>query len=225
VNLVPAEALRPEDALGATDVIDADHPAIVARAAEIVAPLRADGAVTPDAEIAAVFAWVRDTIAYDMAPDLVDRTSWRASDTLERGWGFCQHKAVLLAALGRSLGHPVALAFQSVIDATIPDRFEVYLPQKRMRPHGLAAVWLDGRWQRLDPSLPASMCARRGLQVVEWTPGHDALLPATDASGATHCTIEEEMGLAGDLPDDMVAATMALTFLHTDEYKSAARRN
>jgi hypothetical protein len=31
---------------------------------------------------------VRDEVAFDMAPDLPSREAWRASATLERGYGF-----------------------------------------------------------------------------------------------------------------------------------------
>ena len=126
--------------------------------------------------------------------------------------------------MARAAGVPAVLAYQSVIEHRLPDRFESYLPGKRMRPHGLSAVWIGGRWQQLDPSLHREMCDRRGLRLVEWVPGSDALLPESDLSGRPHCTIEEELGMHVDLPDQIVTSTMALEFLHTEEFRTAVRR-
>ena len=209
----------PDEALRATSVIDHEHPLVTEMTNRLV-----DGRSTPMDRVAVLFEWVRDEIEYDMAPDLRGRDSWRASATLERGWGFCQQKAVLLTAMARAAGVPAALSYQSVIEHRLPDRFEVYLPDKRMRPHGLSAVRIGDRWQRLDPSLHREMCDRRGLHVVEWKPGTDALLPRFDRAGQPHCTIEEDLGSYVDLPEHIVASTMALTFLHTEEFRMAVRR-
>lgn len=208
-----------DQALLATAVIDHDHPLVQETTQRLI-----EGCSSPAARVAVLFEWVRDEIVYDMAPDLVDRDSWRASATIERGWGFCQQKAVLMTAMARAAGVPAVLVYQSVIEHRLPDRFEIYLPEKRMRPHGLSAVRVDGRWQRLDPSLHREMCDRRGLHVVEWTPGADAVLPEFDLAGRPHCTIEEDLGAYADLPDHIVATTMALGFLHTDEFRAAVRR-
>lgn len=209
---------RSAGVLAATSVIDHEHPLVRDTTLQLI-----DGRSTPVDRMTTLFRWVRDEIAYDMAPDLSDRGSWRASDTIGRGWGFCQQKAVLLTAMARAAGVPAVLAYQSVIEHRLPDRFEVYLPEKRMRPHGLSAVWIDGRWQQLDPSLHREMCDRRGLQLVEWVPGENALLPQLDLAGQPHCTIEEDLGMYDDLPDHIVAATMALSFLHTEEFRSEVR--
>ena len=204
--------------LAATSVIDHRHPLVRETTRQLI-----DGQSTPADRVTTLFEWVRDEIAYDMAPDLRDRRSWRASDTIDRGWGFCQQKAVLLTAMARAAGVPAVVAYQSVIEHRLPDRFDVYLPEKRMRPHGLSAVWIDGRWQQLDPSLHREMCDRRGLQVVQWVPGEDALLPQLDRAGQPHCTIEEDLGMYDDLPDHIVGATMAHAFLHTEEFRSEVR--
>lgn len=65
--------------LADTIAINHRHPIVSDTAREIVA-----GESEPERAIAALFEWVRDEIVYDMAPDLNDRESWRASDTIER---------------------------------------------------------------------------------------------------------------------------------------------
>lgn len=208
-------------ALGADDVIDWDSEQVKSVASHFRA------LVGPDevAIVGELFAWVRDKIAFDMAPDVQDRSNWAASSTIERRWGFCQQKAIALVALCRASGIPAVLVYQSVIDARMPDSFEKYLPGKRMDPHGLAAVHVGGCWQRLDPTIHREMSRRAGLRNVEWHPGSDALLPTTDLKGDPHCSIEYEYEVSVTLPEWVVEATLQLPFLHDSDFLWIAARH
>lgn len=210
----------PLTALGDTDVMDTGHPLIRRTARQLTEA--ADGET---GFVRAAFDWVRDGIRYDMAPDLHSRGDWVASRTVERGWGFCQQKAVVLAALLRAGGVPSALCFQRLLDHKIPPRYVEFLGSQEMVFHGLTAAYVDGRWVRLDASLDRSLCERRGYRVVEWDGGGDALLPGTDLEGHPHFVLEEELGCFPDLVPAMYDGTMGLTFLHSEEYQRLARRN
>jgi transglutaminase-like putative cysteine protease len=211
----------PDLALGVDDVIDWDSEQVTSVAAHVQALAGHDEV----AIVARLFAWVRDEIAFDMAPDVQSRSSWAASNTIERRWGFCQQKAIALVALCRASGIPAVLVYQSVIDARMPDSFEKYLPGKRMDPHGLAAVHVGGCWQRLDPTIHREMSRRAGLRNVEWRPGSDALLPETDVHGDPHCSIEYEHEVSITLPEWVVDATLQLPFLHDPDFLSIAARH
>ena len=193
----PARCLSP------TPVIDSDAPAVMTRMAELTAGLRGEG---PRA--AALFRHVRDAIRYDFTPTLPDRSAWLASATLARGQGFCQQKSVLLVALARATGIPAALVFQHIVDWKLRDtRFEAVLPGGVILYHGLCALWLDGAWRAIDPSLDRELCARRRYKVVEVSDrtgmapqGGDALLPADDLDGQRHFDILGQAGPYADLP-------------------------
>ena len=61
-----------------------------------------------------LFDHVRDEVAYEMAPRFDEgRDEWKASATLERGYGFCQQKAVALAALLRARGIPAGIVVRT----------------------------------------------------------------------------------------------------------------
>ena len=139
--------MLPDDSfLAATEIIDADDPAVAALAAE----LRAD---TPDATIAATFAHVRDRIAHvdddASATDAVTGTiAVSASETLAAGVGHCFSQSHLLAALLRANGIPAGLRYQVVDSGTGGDVL-----------HGIVAAWAPylsatGGWLLMDPRFP-----------------------------------------------------------------------
>lgn len=131
---MPWEVAEPERYLASDEIVDGDHPRIVALAAE----LRAGSA--GDVEYArAAYEYVRDRVAHSY--DAEDpRVSVTASETLTNGAGLCYAKSHLLAALLRTQGIPTGLCYQRLSDGG--SGFVL---------HGMVAVWLDGAWHRQDP--------------------------------------------------------------------------
>lgn len=209
---------RPEEARGATDVIEADAPAIRELADRIAGS-------TEGAEAARLlFDWVRDEIGYDMAPEIQGREDWCATATLERGRGFCQQKAVLLAALLRARDIPAGVVLQDLLDHKIPPPYVALIGSQRLELHGLTCAFLDGRWVRLDPTLPRPFVERKRYRLVEFDGEGDAVLGETDLDGEPHFEVLEELGTWPDLPDEVVEQVLGLEWLHSDEYKRVARR-
>lgn len=186
----------PDECTAPTDVIDSMHPDIIARANQ----LRADLASQFE-QAQAIFTFVRDEIRYNFTPILLTRDDWRASNTMARGDGFCQQKAVLLAALARAAGIPSAIGFQHLRDYKLLEtRYEEALPEGIIPYHGLTYLWLDGGWRIADATLDADLCSRRDYHLVELQRGHHARLPQTDRRGAPHFDILQEFGPYADLP-------------------------
>lgn len=184
------------------------------------------GAATDDAgRVEALFTWVRDNITYDMGPVLTDRVDWSASSTLARGYGFCQQKAILFAALLRSVSIPSGLGIEAIFDHKIPPHFAAYMGGRLIPLHGYTLVLLDGSWQRLDATLDTALCERKGYRVVQFVPGIDQLLPATDIHSQPHIDHIDVVGEWSDLPDDIVTATLDLPYLHDDSYRRMATKH
>lgn len=204
--VLPPVVDGPGGCTGPTDVIESEHPAVVARAQELVRGL------TGERERAeALFLWVRDAIAYDFTPDLRTRADWAASGTLARGRGFCQQKAVLLAALARAAGIPSAITFQRIVDHKLKDtRFEAMLPGGLITFHGLDFLWVDGAWRPADATLDAGLCARRGYRLTELWPGDAARLPLLDLAGEPHFDILLESGPFADQPESITTLAAAM---------------
>lgn len=118
---------RLSDYLAADAVVDHGHPSIRAMAEALGA-----GNDDPVARAEAAFLFVRDEVEHVI--DAADpRVTWRASDVLRERVGICHAKAHLLAALLRAQGIPAGFCYQELSAL-----------------HGLNAVYLHGRWSRLD---------------------------------------------------------------------------
>jgi len=124
------------DYLATSRIIDCHHPAVVAKAAELVA------AATDDRERARrCFEFVRDDIRHSWDFHL-NPVTCRASEVLQHGTGYCYAKSHLLAALLRASGMPAGLCYQ---------RLSVEGEGAPFCLHGLNAVYLpDIGWYRID---------------------------------------------------------------------------
>ena len=203
---LPSPGAEPAGCLEPTAVIDSTHPAVVEMAGRLT-----HGLHTPSERAEAVFNFVRDAVRYNFTPDLLSREDWLASATLARGDGFCQQKAVLLAALARAAGIPSAIGFQHLRDHKLLDsRYEIALPDGIIPYHGLTHLWLDGAWRIADATLDAELCTRRRYQLVELVCGADARLPATDLDGKPHFDILTEWGPFPNLPESVSAFMVSL---------------
>jgi transglutaminase-like putative cysteine protease len=120
-----------------TDIIDFDHPNVSAKARELAYGF------SKDTDIAKrCFEFVRDEIRH--TGDAREKiATFRASEVLEHGTGWCYAKSHLLAALLRANAIPAAFCYQclSVNDDGKPP----------FRLHGLNAVHLENfGWYRID---------------------------------------------------------------------------
>lgn len=116
--------------------IDYSHPLIRAKAAELF-----DGLEDDIQKAKAAYEFVRDEIphTFDIQSDTITA---KASDVLKYKTGICHGKANLLAALLRSQGIPTGFCYQRL--TLLDDDSKGYVV------HCYNAVYLNGRWIRLD---------------------------------------------------------------------------
>src|SRR5689334_6904670 len=100
--------------LRSTDVVDWEHAAVSAQARVLARP---DPVVTARV----CFEFVRDRIKHSRDHEL-DPATWRASDVLQHGTGYCYAKSHLLTALLRANALPAGFCYQrlSVNDSGPP---------------------------------------------------------------------------------------------------------
>lgn len=120
-----------------TEIIDWDHPNILARAREL-----AHGSDDHSLIARRCFEWVRDEIKHSRDFQLQALTC-AASEVLEVGSGYCYAKSHLLAALMRANGIPAGLCYQRLSKDGNAAPFCL---------HGFNAVYLPRLgWYRVDP--------------------------------------------------------------------------
>jgi transglutaminase-like putative cysteine protease len=130
------EQIEPLDAyLAPAPLVDRDRPTIVSFVDQ-----RLRGC-DPVETAHRTFRFVRDEVAHswDVQGRIVTRT---ASDALRERQGICYPKSHLVAALLRRAGIPTAICYQRL--TLLDDDSAGYAV------HALNAVFLDGRWHRID---------------------------------------------------------------------------
>lgn len=132
-----SESNRLSDYLIATEIVDADHPAIKAQARSIV------DSTEPDVDQARrLYEWVRDEIPHSKDVD-IETVTCRASKVLEHRTGICYAKSHLLAALLRSVGIPAGFCYQLLCKDS---------PHTGMELHGFNGIYVKslGKWVCVD---------------------------------------------------------------------------
>ena len=124
--------------LKATEIIDYDHPKVLAKAKELANGCDSDEEITK-----VCFEFVRDKIHH--SGDFQESpTTLKASEVLKYGTGWCYAKTHLLAALLRANGIPTALMYQRLNCSEYEDGSYCL--------HGLNGVYLKSHgWYRVDP--------------------------------------------------------------------------
>jgi transglutaminase-like putative cysteine protease len=133
-NLILTHKLS--DYLEASEFLDWQHPAILAKAAELAKGCQTDEAISQHC-----FAFVRDGIKHSWDYQL-NPVTCKASDVLLHGTGYCYAKSHLLAALLRANAIPTGLCYQRLSLDGVGAPYCL---------HGLNAVYLQRHgWYRLD---------------------------------------------------------------------------
>lgn len=215
-----------EEYLQVTKLCNFDHPAVCAKAAEIVAD-----APTPQQAAMRIFTFVRDQIRFGLVHPM-DET---ALMTLERGMGQCSAKSNLQVALLRA--------------AQIPARFHVVAVDRRslrgLVPsliyrlfgpslwHPWAELYLDGQWRACDTLIDQPLyfsATQQGIiqptqiPTIDWDGTEDLLLlkPWIVEEVGTFTTLEAALA---KMPKSMVPpkALARLAFAYSNRYTARLR--
>jgi transglutaminase-like putative cysteine protease len=199
--------MTPTDAhLAATALIDSDHPAVRAFAAE-----HARGATVRDRAVALYYA-VRDGFRYDPYRIDLSPEGMRASTVIAQGVGWCVPKAALLAAAGRAAGIPARLGFADVRNHLSTERMRQTLKTDLYVWHGYTELWIEGAWRKATPAFNLSLCQKFGLLPLDFDGLQDSIYHAFDASGQRHMEYVHQRGAFDDMPLERIAADFETTY-------------
>ncbi len=133
--------------LRATWFIDCDHPSIAEKVTSVTADCRDERE-----KAVALFEFAREAVAYNPYGPIRERERYKASATLERGYGYCIQKATLLAALLRAARIPCALIFADIRNALIPDTLKQTIKTDVFICHCYNNIFIGGKWYKATPA-------------------------------------------------------------------------
>lgn len=183
--------------------VDSDAPAVHEFAAAAIGTER-----SPVGRAVRLFGAVRDRIWYDPFTCSENPADYRASAVAASARNWCVPKAVLLTAAARAVGIPARLGF-----ADVRNHFQTPRLRERMRGqdvflfHGYSELYLDDRWVKATPAFNAELCARFGVEPIDFDGHHDALLHRYGPSGDTYMEYLHDRGTFEDLPLEEILST------------------
>jgi transglutaminase-like putative cysteine protease len=201
-SLIPGE-----EHLAPTWFLDSDHPVVRDFAADAIGDCDAG----PE-RIRRLFIAVRDAIRYDPYTTTSDPEDYRASAVIERGAAYCVPKAVVFTATARALGIPARLGFADVRNHLQSRRLAEVMGTDVFVFHGYSELFVRGEWRKATPAFNASLCARFGVNPLDFDGTEDALLHPFSGDGRRHMEYVRDRGVYTDLPLDLILSTFAATY-------------
>ena len=146
-----------------------------------------------------LFYFVRDKIQYNPYPSF-SIEDYRASETLQRGEGFCVQKAVVLTALARAVGIPSRLGFADIRNHLAPKKLMERMGTNVFVYHGYSELWLNNKWIKATPVFNIEMCNKFDIKPVEFDGVTDAMFHERNKKGELHIEYLKYHGTFTDLP-------------------------
>jgi transglutaminase-like putative cysteine protease len=177
-----------------TELIDSNHPAVLAYAA------RHGRGAGDRARAVALYYAVRDGFRYD--PYRVDLSlqGMKASAVLAAGYGWCVPKATLLAAACRACGIPARVGFADVRNHLATQRMREVMQTDIFYWHGYTDILIEGAWRKATPAFNVELCDRFDLRPLEFDGRADSLYHPFDRQGHRHMEYVAQRGSFDDVP-------------------------
>jgi transglutaminase-like putative cysteine protease len=204
-----------QEYLKATDLIDADHPAIKSYAERMT-----NGARIDMQKAVRIYYTVRDGWKYNPYNINMSADAMRASSILAREEGHCLDKAILMIALLRAVDVPARLRLAKVRNHIAAERLVEFFGTDELTPHGYVEVWLNDRWVKATPSFNQELCEKLGVNVLEFDGRNDSIFQEFDKADNKFMEYLEDYGAFADVPLEFILANLREhypRFYNTDE--------
>lgn len=194
------KCVSPQDGeyLQPTEFLDYDNPTVAAFAKKVA------GTGSLREQAVRLFYAVRDQIRYDPYRIDLARDQMRASVVLQKGYGYCVAKAMLLTATVRAVGIPARLHFADIRNYLTPERLREVMNTNLFTWHGFTEMWLDEKWIKATPAFNLAMCEKLDIAPVEFDGIHDAVFAEYDRNDRRHIEYVRDHGHFPDLPLDLI---------------------
>jgi transglutaminase-like putative cysteine protease len=147
-----------------------------------------------------IFHFVRDKIKYNIYSPRPTDAHFKASHVLANMEGYCVQKAVLLVALARAAGIPARLRFAEIRSHLTAPEIVEKRGSNLFPYHGLADLYINGRWVKATPTYDPEYCRKMGIAPVRFDGEEDAMLPLYTEDGRPNVDYIQDRGCFDDLP-------------------------
>ncbi|HRF07699.1 MAG TPA: transglutaminase family protein [Xanthobacteraceae bacterium] len=188
-----------DEYLSPANYVDSADPEVVRFAEEAVAGISGE-----KARALALYYAVRDRISYNPYVDYGKPATYRASDVLKAGEGFCVGKAALLAACARAAGIAARPGYADVRNHITSKKLHDLIQTDVFHWHSYTELFIDGKWVKCTPAFDAALCARAKLAPLEFDGDQDSLFQPYDPAGRRHMEYLQDRGAYADVPAETI---------------------
>ncbi len=186
--------------LKCTEIIDCDNDTIKKQAQLVVNNLSTDRE-----KAVALYYFVRDEVKHNPYAPAASAEDHKASWTLERGNGQCQHKSALLTALCRVVGIPARVGYVDIRDHLLSEKFRQMVGGDNLLiQHGYAELYINGEWLHVSSAYDLATCDKGGFVPVDFDGTRDAKDSPLDKEGRPHIEHVTDHGNFDDFPWDFI---------------------
>lgn len=175
------------------------------------------GLATDKEKAVALYYAVRDDIKYSPWGLVMDPDAISASLTLEKGFGYCIEKSLLLAACTRFLGIPSRLGFSIVRNHISSEKFVEMLRTDKFVFHGYNEFWINEKWVKCTPAFNKSLCEKYGTPALDFDGQQDSIFQQFSADGRQYMEYLHEYGTFADFPYDLFESEIREHYPHLFE--------
>jgi transglutaminase-like putative cysteine protease len=174
--------------------IDSAHPAVVEFSRK-----NASGKDERERAVSLYYA-VRDSVRYNPFLDMSREESYRGSQCLVAGEGFCVGKAALLAACARASGIQSRVGFADVKNHLTTPALRARMGTDLFAYHGFTELFLEGRWVKATPAFNLELCRRFKVKPLEFDGREDSIFHPFDEEDRRHMEYLRDRGSHADVP-------------------------
>jgi len=193
--------------LSSTYFIEKDHPLI-----RDFAEKHSQNKNTDKEKAISIYYAVRDSIRYNPYSIEFPKETMKASTILEKGYGYCVAKAVVLAACLRAQGIPARLGFADVKNHLVTQRLKELMGTDTFIYHGFTDIFLNGKWLKTTPAFNLELCTKFNVKALDFDGENDSIFHPYDNAGNLHMEYLKNHGTFADLPWDAIVADFKKTY-------------
>ena len=177
------------------------------------------GTGTTDREKAvSLYYAVRDGFKYDPYTLRMKPAELTASAVLKLGHGNCIDKAIVLASCARAIGIPSRLEFADVKNHISSKKFVEMLKTDVFAMHGIAQLYIDGKWVKCTPAFNKELCAIFNVEPLDFDGVNDSLFHQFDKNDNKFMEYVGQHGIFDDFPREYFIGVMILHYPHLFSY-------
>ncbi len=192
-----------EQYLRPTAIIESEHPDLLRFVQRVT-----NGAESPVAKAVKLYYAVRDGWRYNPYDIRLEADAMKVSVLLDKSYGHCIDKAVILVAACRAVGIPARICLSKVRNHIAAERMTAAFGTDELVPHGYAELWLNERWVKATPAFNRELCGRLGVMPLAFDGYEDSLFQEFDHAGGEFMEYLEEYGAFDDLPMERIRELM-----------------